>query len=127
MGFTEVKGEISPPISPEEISEGEEEASQADEIRKVQKGAVPLHPAVIRLPVGVLGRVLRELTTYPGFEFTDQELNDLAELWMECGVEMNPVAQATTGTMAMMAGKVGGYVAWKRQGSPAKVEERADK
>ena len=46
------------------------------------------------------------------------ELNDLAELWVQCGVEMNPLLQASIGTTAMVGGKSFGYFAWVKAGKP---------
>lgn len=89
------------------------------EERVMRAGKVPLHPAVIRLPFSVSGRVLSELTKYPGFIMTERELQDLAELWMACGVEMNPLLQASIGTTSLLGAKSLGYFAWVKAGRPA--------
>lgn len=107
--------------------EGEEELREAVPLREeigaeekvMRAGKLPMHPAVIRLPFSILGRVGTELTGYPGFTFTEQELNDLAELWVQCGVEMNPLLQASIGTTAMVGGKSLGYFAWVKAGKPS--------
>jgi len=106
--------------------EKEEELRQSlpprDEVRAeervMRQGRVPLHPAAIRLPASILGRIVTELTGYPGFTPTEQELNDLAELWVQCGIEMNPLLQASIGTTAMFGGKSLGYFAWVKSGKP---------
>ena len=84
----------------------------------VRAGKLPLHPAVIRLPFSIMGRIGNELTGYPGFVFTEQELNDLADLWVQCGVMMNPLLQASIGTTAMVGGKFIGFFAWTKAGKP---------
>ena len=128
LHFTTEEAQIAPPLSAE-ISEEEEElgevprrpgAGEAAE-RVARQGKIPLHPAVIRLPASILGRVGTELTGYPGFTFTEQELNDLADLWMQCGIEMNPLMQASIGTTAMLGGKSLGYFAWVKSGKPAVI------
>jgi len=86
------------------------------EERVMRAGRVPLHPAAIRLPASIFGRIGTELTGYPGFTFTEQELNDLADLWIQCGIEMNPMLQASIGTTAMVGGKSLGYFAWVKGG-----------
>ena len=125
LHFTEAEGQAEPPLTSEE--EEIEETAELGEIpeerraaagRVARQGKVPLHPAVIRLPASILGRVGTELTGYPGFTFTDQELNDLADLWMQCGIEMSPMIQAAVGTTAMLGGKSLGYLAWVKAGKP---------
>ena len=121
VSFTADEGEYKPPLAVDEDGSGPgtDRLNLEQEGEKVARtGKVPLHPAVIRLPFSIFGRVGTELTGYPGFTFTEQELNDLAELWMQTGVEMPPMMQAMVGTTAMAGGKVLGYYAWRRAGKP---------
>lgn len=123
--FTRPETQVRPPY---EGREAEEELRQplpppgygepGVEERVMRPGKMPLHPAVVRLPFSILGRVGTELTAYPGFTFTEQELNDLADLWIACGIEMNPLLQASIGTTAMVGGKSLGYFAWVKAGKP---------
>ncbi len=123
MKFTKPAGQIKPPY---EGRDEEEELQQAlpargeiaPEEKVMRAGKVPLHPAVIRLPFSIFGRIGTELTGYEGFSFTEMELNDLAELWVQCGVEMSPLLQASIGTTAMVGGKSLGYFAWIKAGKP---------
>ena len=121
--FTKPKSQIEPPFKGREEEEEFKEplpdkgTLEAQE-QVMRAGKVPLHPAVIRLPFSIFGRIGNELTGYPGFVFTEQELNDLAELWVQCGVEMNPLLQASIGTTAMVGGKSLGYLAWVKAGKP---------
>lgn len=121
--FTKPPSQVKPPFAGREEEEELKEplpprAEIGAEERVMRAGKVPLHPAAIRLPASILGRVGTELTGYPGFTFTEQELNDLAELWIQCGIEMNPLLQASIGTTAMVGGKSLGYFAWVRAGKP---------
>lgn len=125
LHFEDVDSQSQPPlgaIDDEEAAElgdlprerGREEGAR----RVASQGKVPLHPAVITLPASILGRIGTELTGYPGFTFTQRELDDLADLWMQCGIEMPPLLQASIGTTAMMGGKTLGYFAWVKAGKP---------
>lgn len=121
IGFRPASGRMEPPLAgggegePGEIYERPE---AGPEMGAMRQGKVPLHPAMIRLPFSVIGRVLTELTQYPGFTFTDQELNDLAELWIQCGIVLDPRIQAAVGTTSMVGAKALGYFAWVKAGRP---------
>ena len=121
--FTKPKSQTAPPFAGREEDEELKQPLPPREGVGVEEGVartgkVPMHPAVIRLPFSILGRVGTELTGYPGFTFTEQELNDLAELWVQCGIEMSPLLQASIGTSAMVGGKSLGYFAWVKAGKP---------
>ncbi len=123
MKFTKPEAETKPPFLGREDDEDiQEEIPPRGEVSGEEKvlraGKVPLHPAVIRLPFSILGRVGTELTGYPGFTFTKEELDDIAELWAQCGVMMSPMIQAAIGTTAMVGGKSLGYFAWVKAGKP---------
>ena len=123
MRFTRPEAQVAPPF---EGRKEEEELRQplpergelGTEERVLRAGKVPLHPAVVRLPASILGRVGTELTGYPGFTFTEQELNDLGELWAQTGIMMTPMLQAAIGSTAMVGGKFIGYFAWVKAGKP---------
>lgn len=117
--FTRPTSSTKPPLAEREEEAGEEilrKEAREEEVLRV--GKVPLHPAAVRLPASILGRIGTELTGYPGFTFTEQELNDLAELWIQCGIEMNPLLQASIGTTAMVGFKSLGYFTWVKAGKP---------
>lgn len=107
----EEEEDLKQPLPPREELLAEEKVMRA--------GKVPLHPAVIRLPFSILGRIGTELTQYPGFTFTEMELNDLAELWMQTGIMMTPMLQVAIGTTAMCGGKFLGYATWVKAGKPS--------
>ena len=124
ISFNRVEGDIPPPsnrMKPEEKIEAIHEQYEEDKARDFAKGGLPLHPAVIRLPASVFGRLATELSGYEGFAFTREELEDLASLWMECGIEADPRLQAMVGSVAMLGVKAGGYTAWRRQGRPGDI------
>lgn len=121
--FTKPEAQVKAPFAGREEEEAlrqplpPREEIGAEE-RVMRAGKVPLHPAVIRLPFSIAGRIGFELTSYEGFVFTEQELADLSDLWVQCGVEMSPLLQAAIGTTAMTGGKFLGYFAWVKAGKP---------
>lgn len=124
MKFSKPPAQVKAPF---EGREEEEELKQpmppqgevGAEERVTRAGKVPLHPAVIRLPFSIAGRIGFELSGYPGFVFSEQELADLSELWVQTGVVMTPMLQAAIGTTAMTGGKFLGYFAWVKAGKPS--------
>ena len=117
VSFRKMEGEIKPPLA--DMSEEElGPPTIAPQERVARAGKVPLHPAAIRLPFAITGRALSELTHYPGFVYTEQELNDLAELWIQCGIEASPLAQAILATVTMFGMKILVYGMWIRAGKP---------
>lgn len=127
--FSKPQAQIKPPYAGREEEEIAQPLPPREEIgaeeRVMRAGKVPLHPAVIRLPFSIAGRIGTELTNYPGFTFTTQELDDLAELWVQCGISMTPILQAAIGTTAMTGGKFLGYFAWVKAGKPSILGAKA--
>ena len=116
ISYETVQSEQFPPQTDEDTEEFRPEDKIAGPLRVAREGKVPLHPAAVRFPASVAGRFASELTGCPGLAFTDQELADLGEIWVQCGVEANPVIQALLATVAMIAIKGLGYKAWERAG-----------
>ena len=121
--FEKPPSQVKPPFAGAQEEEGFKQPlppreGLGTEERVMRAGKMPLHPAAIRLPFSIFGRIGTEISGYPGFTFTEQELNDLAELWIACGIEMNPLLQASIGTSAMVGGKSLGYYAWVKAGKP---------
>lgn len=121
--FTKPSAQIEPPFKgreeEEELQQAIPERGQIPVEEQVMRaGKMPLHPAAVRLPFSIMGRIGVEMSGYEGFGFTEMELNDLAELWCQCGIMMSPALQASIATTAMLGGKFGGYYAWVRAGKP---------
>ena len=124
---TNTSGSIAPPLFRPE-GEGLETGDLGPgeigpEAYNLRQGKVPLNPALVRGPVSAGGRVAAELSGYPGFTFTEDELNALGEVWAECGMSVNPVVQAIGATMGIVVVKMMGYGAWKRSGKPGDLKE----
>ncbi len=112
------EGQIKPPLEgvTEDIPEGQPEAptGESPQLKQAVSGKMPLHPAVVKLPLRVEGEALAQLTGFDGWRWSEEELNDLADLWVQCGIYMSPVAQAMIATVAALGAKGMAYVTWKR-------------
>jgi len=107
----EAPTEIKPPL------EGPEEEAPVEEIEPGRvTGKIPLSPAVIKPPLRFEGMVLSEITGYPGWLYTEEDLEDIAELIRECGWEMDPRIQILLSLVTIHGAKFTGYMAWKRTG-----------
>jgi len=107
----EAPTEIKPPL------EGPEEEAHVEEIEPGRvTGKIPLSPAVIKPPLRFEGMVLSEITGYPGWLYTEEDLEDIAELIRECGWEMDPRIQILLSLVTIHGAKFTGYMAWKRTG-----------
>lgn len=103
--------EIKPPL------ESPEEETPTEEIEPGKvTGKIPLSPAVIKPPLRFEGMVLAEMTGYPGWLYTEEDLEDIAELIRECGWEMDPRIQILLSLVTIHGAKFTGYMAWKRTG-----------
>lgn len=109
--ITEPPTEIKPPL---EL--GEEEAPPEEIEPGRVTGKIPLSPAVIKPPLRFEGMVLAETTGYPGWLYTEEDLEDIAELIRECGWEMDPRIQVLLCLVTIHGAKFTGYMAWKRSG-----------
>jgi len=111
--ITEQPTEIAPPLgAPEEGEEGPAEEIEPGRVT----GKMPLSPAVIKPPLRFEGMVLSEITGYPGWLYTEEDLEDIAELIRECGWEMDPRIQILLSLVTIHGAKFTGYMAWKRTG-----------
>lgn len=121
LSFERDEAQYEPPPTEEESIEEETFGAEA---RLARQGKVPLHPAAIRFPAAVAGRVSAEVTGFPGFIFTDQELQELGELWTQCGLEASPIVQAMVATTAMIAIKAAALIAWQKAGRPGDLKQK---
>jgi len=121
LSFEPDQAQYEPPPIEEEPREEEPFGAEA---RIARQGKVPLHPAAIRFPAAVAGRVSAEVTGFPGLIFTDQELQELGELWTQCGMEASPLVQAMVATTAMIAIKMAALLAWQKAGRPGDLKQK---
>lgn len=121
--FRREEGGVRPPL---EAEEGAEAGAGAEEEARIEgalrAGKVPLHPAFVRLPLRAEGVILHQFTGYPGFEYDEGTLNDLAEMAQQLDIELNPTWQFLVALLAAHAVKFLGYAAWRKAGKPKLTE-----
>lgn len=108
----EPTGDLEPPIKEEAAAEPE--IPTAREISK----KLPISAAVVKPPLRFEGQVLSQITGYPGWIYTEEDLEEIARLVQECGLEVSPVIQLMIALTGIHATKFTGYVAWKKKGRP---------
>lgn len=108
--------------APEEALLKEEEGRPSPELEVAKAGKVPLHPAMVKIPLRAEGLILSEWTKWEGWLYTEAELNDIADLAIQVGIELNPAMQFFTALLGAHAFKMIGFVRWRRAGSP--IEEK---
>ena len=119
------EGELPPPLTEEK--ERAEAAYEAEETAgKRVLGKVPISPAVIKPPLRFEGLALAEITGYPGWMYTEEDLEDIATLIQECGWEADPRIQVLFALVGLHGAKLTGYLAWKRSGRSGDLKKRTE-
>jgi len=121
-----VQGEYSPP--PVEAEEtfgtpvGDVPApGQVD--FKPRSNKIALQPGFIRLIFRVPGELAAWRTGWPGWRPSEEDLNDIVNVYDALGIETSPWLQALVLPTVMYAEKWSGYIAWKSSGSPNSTKE----
>ena len=116
IAFTSQEADTAPPLG------GLEEGQTAEPTPRVGEGkvtnAVPLHPAMIRIPMRAEGLALEHLTGWEGWPWTEAELNDFAEMGAALDIKLSPLWQFMVTIISAHAIKVSFYVRWSRAGKP---------
>ena len=107
--------QVIPPLSGGLYQE-EQEAKVETEAGILSQGAVPLHPAVVRPIFRFEGQVLAEWTGYDGWEYGQEDLNDLAEAAAQMGIMAPAWAQFMLLVVGLHGVRFTAYRAWKRSG-----------
>lgn len=122
INFTEVRSPLRPPGS--ENDQGEEQPRGAgwgfpEESQELPSGTVPLSGNAIKLPLKAIGNMAAELTQFPGWRFSDEELEAFAEAMEELGLRLPKLANAIVVCGGIVAVKGMGYIVWARAGKPS--------
>lgn len=107
-------GDGQPPAGRSPVSPAPETPATGDNIA--------LDPRIIKFSVGALGTAVAEITRYPGWRFSDEELQAISDALAELGVRLPPLANALLVVVAIVAGKATAYVMWVRAGRPPIAE-----
>lgn len=113
----EPTGDLEPPIKEEPVPEPE-----IPTIKPLPK-KIPLSPAVVKMPLRFEGQALAQLTGYSGWIYTEEDLNEIANLAQACGIEASPLIQLLIALTGVHAAKLAGYAAWKRKGRPGDLRK----
>lgn len=116
------KGELAPPLTEEKIVE--EEKAGEEVVAKKVIGKIPLSPAVVKPPLRFEGLILSEITGYPHFIYTEEELEEITQLVQECGLEADPRLQVLISLGTIHAVKFADYQRWKRSGRPGDLKKK---
>jgi len=123
--IAQTQGEIKPPLDLEaEAAQEAEEARESEEAAAITPGKIPLSPAVIKPPLRFEGMLLAELTGYPDFVYTEEDISDICEIIKQCGWEATPKSQVLLVLLGIHAAKFAGYMAWKRAGRPGDLKKK---
>lgn len=120
--FTKPESQVAPPFAGREEEEEfkqplpPREGMPAEE--RLKAGKVPLHPAMVRLPLRMEGIILSEWLGWEGFLYDEASLNDLAEMGAQLGIELNPMMQFVVAMVSIHLIKFGGYYGWVKRGKP---------
>ncbi|MBT9132990.1 MAG: hypothetical protein DDT33_01521 [Firmicutes bacterium] len=114
----EPTGDLEPPIKDTQADEPELPTA-----RQVT-GKIPISPAVVKPPLRFEGLLLSQLTGYPGWIYTEEDLDEIAKLVQECGYEATPAIQLLLVMAGLHGAKFGGYLAWKKAGRPGDLRKR---
>lgn len=122
---TRTEGELEPPLTAE-AEKFEAEAAEQEIAAKKVVGKMPISPAVIKPPLRFEGLALAEVTGYPGWIYTEEDLEDIASLIAECGWEADPRIQVIFALVGLHGAKFTGYMAWRRSGRPGDLKKRTE-
>lgn len=114
------KGEIAPPLG----KKGEEETGKEEEITRKVTEKIPISSAIIKPPFRLEGNVLAEATGWPGWIYSEEDLEELTKLIQECGVMLAPQIQIVIAILSLHGAKFTGYMAWKKSGKKGDLRKQ---
>ena len=117
----QTEGEIKPPLT--ELPAGAPPDGEDIEPKKIT-GKIPLSPAVVKPPLRLEGLVLAEFTGWNGWLYTEEELEEWAQLIAQMGIEMTPGMQVIAGLGTMHAARFIGFQAWRKIGKPGDTRRK---
>jgi len=103
---------------------GEAISEEMEEPEEINQALVQVNEAMIEVSAKTIGKFVALLTKIPEMDFTEDELQQLKNLWNPIVPIMSPVVGAIIGTSIIVSGKVGVYFTLK---GGKKVAERAAK
>jgi hypothetical protein len=109
-----------PPPEPETSGEegGDDEMEQHPESAAVNK-------ALVEVTAKTIGKLLAIMTKIEEMDFTDDEVEQLSNLWAQFVPPMSPMTTAMIGTGVILTGKLTIYMALKKKGVSRNAEAAA--
>lgn len=115
ISMTTVTGQLKPPGGDPPKAEGFSPPTEADiSPTKQTEVASPMTAAIIKAPLRFEGNILKELTGFDGWMWTDEELEEVGRLFESCGFTANPMVQIALLLMTLHMTKAMGWVAIRR-------------
>jgi len=115
------KPDVAPPLL-DLGAEAEEEIPPA--VKVAREGKIPISPGVIKPLFRFEGLALAETTNFAGFIYTEEDLDDIAQLVEQTGLEATPVLQLFLALSGMHASRGLAFFAWRRAGKPEGMQYR---
>ena len=109
---------MPPPEPDKEGEEGAEEIEQHPEAEAVNK-------ALVEVATKTIGKLLALMTKIDEMDFTEDEVEQLSNLWAQFVPPMSPMTTALIGTGVILTGKLTIYVALRKKGVPKNAESAA--
>lgn len=110
-----VVGQVKAPGAEAPKSEGFSPPTEAD-VSTTKQSQVPsaMTAAIIKAPLRFEGNILKELTGFEGWMWTDEELEEVGRLFESCGFTANPMVQVVLLLMTLHMTKAMGWIALRR-------------
>lgn len=119
------EGEIRPPLAGSEKPEGiPSEGGEGEIAPKKITDRIPISSAIIKPPLRLEGLVLSELTGWQGWCWTEEDLEEYAQLIAQLGLELSAAMQVVIGLVTLHGAKFMAFQAWKKSGRPGDLKKR---
>jgi hypothetical protein len=127
VNFVKDEGQTPPPLGgaaapgAEEIPPGSGERTPGEEIPpggQVAQEPVDISVDFVEITLGSVGTIAFQFTGYSPFQFTQKELQTIANLAAACEIKAPARIQLIIGLVTLLGAKIGGYVLWRRAGKP---------
>jgi hypothetical protein len=111
-----LEGVPEPPAAtaPADVAAGQPEA----EVPKGSKEPIAITVDFVEITLGSMGTLAFQFTGYSPFQFSQKELQTIANLFAACEIKAPAQIQLIIGLVALMGAKIGGFVMWRRAGKP---------
>lgn len=121
----QTEAELAPPLT-EEAEKAEAEMAEQEIAAKKVIGKMPILPGVIKPPLRFESLALQEGTGYPIPLYREEDLEDIASLIAELGLEMHPGFQVLLAMGGLHAAWFIGLMQWRRTGRKGDIRKSSE-